>query len=157
MIRRDTLWKGIIEDLAQDFFSFFFSDYAGEIDLNRDFEFLDKFIVRHLFNKGLEKTKIRYLLDFISQYRSFENTTFSTKFDEELQSITNSRKPMGIREAILKEVREQGIEQGVEREKQLVVIRAYEKGIPYEDIAQIADLTIEQVELIVQSYEAENE
>ena len=58
---------------------------------------------------------------------------------------------MGLEEAILQEVREQAIEQ----EKRLVVIRTYEKGLPLTDIAQIAELSVEQVEQIIQTYEAE--
>jgi predicted transposase/invertase (TIGR01784 family) len=62
---------------------------------------------------------------------------------------------MGLEEAILQEVKEQGIEQGIEQEKRLVVIRTYEKGLPLTDIAQIAELSVEQVEQIIQTYEAE--
>src|SRR5690606_1590656 len=42
MITQDTLWKGIIEDLAEEFVRFFFPDYVGEIDFSRSFVFLDK-------------------------------------------------------------------------------------------------------------------
>lgn len=42
MKRDDALWKGILEDLFDDFLRFFF-DNADEIfDMNRPFEFLDK-------------------------------------------------------------------------------------------------------------------
>jgi len=46
MIRRDILWKGIIEDLAEDFLHFFFSEYIDQIDLSRGLEFLDKDLER---------------------------------------------------------------------------------------------------------------
>lgn len=42
MIRKDTLWKGIIEDLAEEFVRFFFADYLDQIDLSKGFVFLDK-------------------------------------------------------------------------------------------------------------------
>lgn len=42
MIKRDTLWKGIIEELAEDFLHFFFPSYIEQIDIRRGFEFLDK-------------------------------------------------------------------------------------------------------------------
>lgn len=42
MIRKDTLWKGIIEDLAEEFVCFFFADYIEQIDLTKGFVFLDK-------------------------------------------------------------------------------------------------------------------
>ena len=61
---------------------------------------------------------------------------------------------MGLEEAILQEVREQGIEQGIEQEKRLVVIRTYEKGLPLTDIADITELTVEEVEQIIAAYKA---
>ena len=42
IVTRDLLWKGIIEDLADDFLRFFFPQYVSEIDFSRPFEFLDK-------------------------------------------------------------------------------------------------------------------
>lgn len=42
MIGKDTLWKGIIEDLVEEFIHFFYSDYADQIDFERGFAFLDK-------------------------------------------------------------------------------------------------------------------
>ena len=50
----------------------------------------------------------------------------------------------------MQEVREQGIE----KEKRLVVIRAYEKGFSPDDIAEIAALTVEEVEKIIEDYNA---
>ena len=42
MISKDILWKGIIEDLFEDFLLFFYSDKVHEIDFDKGFEFLDK-------------------------------------------------------------------------------------------------------------------
>jgi hypothetical protein len=42
MIRRDTLWKALIEDLIEDFLHFFFPAYINQIDLERGVTFLDK-------------------------------------------------------------------------------------------------------------------
>jgi len=42
MVGRDTLWKGIIEDLIDDMLRFFFPENAALIDFERGFEFLDK-------------------------------------------------------------------------------------------------------------------
>jgi predicted transposase/invertase (TIGR01784 family) len=42
-ISRDTLWKGIIEDLFADFLLYFYPDWTkNEVDFSRKFEFLDK-------------------------------------------------------------------------------------------------------------------
>ncbi|TAE17098.1 MAG: hypothetical protein EAZ95_07005 [Bacteroidetes bacterium] len=42
MISKDILWKGIIEDLFDDFLPYFFPDLSQEIDFQAGFEFLDK-------------------------------------------------------------------------------------------------------------------
>jgi len=42
MVGKDTLWKGIIEDLVEDFLHFFFPDHIHLVDFGRGFSFLDK-------------------------------------------------------------------------------------------------------------------
>lgn len=42
MVGKDTLWKGIIEDLIEEFLYFFFPEYVDQIDFERGFTFLDK-------------------------------------------------------------------------------------------------------------------
>jgi DNA-directed RNA polymerase specialized sigma subunit len=68
---------------------------------------------------------------------------------------------MGIEEAILKEVSEQsleqGIEQGIEQKQRTVTIRSYKKGMPVTDIADITELTVEEVEQIIAAYRAEQQ
>jgi predicted transposase YdaD len=56
---------------------------------------------------------------------------------------------MGLEEAILQEVREQGIEQGIEQNKRTVIIRSHEKDMPITDIAEITEMTVEEVEQIM--------
>src|SRR5690606_22282012 len=41
-MRKDKLWKGIIEDLAEDLLRFFFPEYEHLIDWDKAIEFLDK-------------------------------------------------------------------------------------------------------------------
>lgn len=40
-ISKDILWKGIIENLVDDFIRYFFPKYVDRIDFERGFEFLD--------------------------------------------------------------------------------------------------------------------
>jgi hypothetical protein len=40
-ISKDTLWKGVIESLTEDFLRYFFPDYVDLIDFDKGFEFLD--------------------------------------------------------------------------------------------------------------------
>ena len=42
MKRDDALWKGLIEDLIDDFLKFFFPNAEEIFDLNRKISFLDK-------------------------------------------------------------------------------------------------------------------
>lgn len=112
-------------------------------------------LMRHLLSRGLDKAKIRQLYNFINMYVSFQNSENKLKFENEVRKITKSREPMGLEEAILKEVLEQGIEQGVERKAHTVVIRAHEKGLSMVDIAEIAGLTVEEVASIIADYEAD--
>jgi hypothetical protein len=42
MKRDDALWKGLIEDLADDFLRFFFPNVDEFLDFNRRISFLDK-------------------------------------------------------------------------------------------------------------------
>lgn len=42
MVPHDILWKGLIEDLAEDFLLFFYSDFVDLIDWSKPFDFLDK-------------------------------------------------------------------------------------------------------------------
>lgn len=46
MIRKDTLWKGILEDLADDMLKFFFPEKINTVDWERPFESLDKELQR---------------------------------------------------------------------------------------------------------------
>lgn len=41
-MKNDTLWKGIMEDLVEDFLAFFFPEQFHRVDFARGVEFLDK-------------------------------------------------------------------------------------------------------------------
>ena len=109
-------------------------------------------MLRHLLTRGLDKASIRRLYNFIAYYTAFQNLVNKLKFEDEVQKITKSRKAMGLEEAILQEVREQGIEQ----KTRIVVIRAYKKSFSPDDIAETAALTVEEVEKIIEEHKAEN-
>jgi predicted transposase/invertase (TIGR01784 family) len=116
-------------------------------------------LVKHLFEQGIPKSKIRHLLDFISAYIGFEKPEFLHKFEEEIDVITKTNNSMGIREAILNDVKEQGIEEGIEQgihqKERIVVSRAWKKGLPVKDIADLVDIDIERVKAIIKQLEME--
>lgn len=41
-VTKDELWKGIIEELFEDFLDFFFPQFVQEVDFTKPYEFLDK-------------------------------------------------------------------------------------------------------------------
>jgi hypothetical protein len=56
-ISKDTLWKGIIEDLCEDFLLYFFPEWASkEVDFSKGFEFLDKEL-DELFPENIQKKR----------------------------------------------------------------------------------------------------
>jgi hypothetical protein len=77
------------------------------LDLKRE-------LVKNLYAKGYAKSKISALLDFIRYYVNFTNSEFSSKFEEEIDSLIQSNKPMGIQEAIKTELLKIGEAKGIE-------------------------------------------
>jgi predicted transposase/invertase (TIGR01784 family) len=56
-IRKDILWKGILEDCFEDFFAFFYPDAVDDFDFSRGVAFLDKEL-EALFPEAQEKDRI---------------------------------------------------------------------------------------------------
>ena len=126
-------------------------------------------LVRHLFNKGVTKDKIRKLLVFLRFYIRFDTEDFFVKFEKEIDSLTKSRKAMGIEEAILHAVEEQGFAKGEEqgfakgeehgyargeedgflKGMKAVVIRAFQKGLSFVEIADLTELSMEEITQII--------
>lgn len=117
--------------------------------------------VRYLYRQGVAKEKIQQLLDFIKYYIRFEQQHFFDKFEEEIEAIIKSRKAMGIREVILNEYKEigfaegeqageeKGIAKGFSKGMHLVISRAWKKGIPITEIADLTNMPIQDVQAIV--------
>jgi predicted transposase/invertase (TIGR01784 family) len=128
-------------------------------------------LVRHLFRQGIVKQKIRHLLNFIAFYILFEENSFLHKFEGEIISITKTPKPMGIEEAILNEMKEKGLEEGrkeghqeghreglkegIDEKERIVVIRASQKGMDLDTIADLVDISRQKVEEIIADYQQE--
>lgn len=130
-------------------------------------------LVKHLMKHGISKKKIQVILDFIKYYTSFEQSDFFSKFDNDIQSIIKSRKAMGLREAILNEFkemglaeglkkgleegREEGLAEGHEEKERIFVLRGMEKNLSIEDIAFLADISVEKVQMIIQEFQESKE
>jgi hypothetical protein len=78
-------------------------------------------LLRKLYNKNFSREKITALFRFLKLYVRFESKELISKFDEELDKITNQSNTMGLKEFVLdrerrmarKEGREEGREEGM--------------------------------------------
>ncbi len=60
MQRNDYLWKGILEDIFEDFLRFMYPDADKIFDFTRDIEFLDKEL-EQLFPPAEDKTAVKFV------------------------------------------------------------------------------------------------
>ena len=119
-------------------------------------------IARKLFQRGYSKAKIESLLNFIKYYVNFE---VKENFDKFEKALINSDRPMGIKEAILKDVRDggfaEGIEQGIERgiekgeavgskkQAKASIKVMLEKGFELPAMAEILQMTEDRVQELI--------
>jgi len=118
----------------------------------------------HISKDALWKGIIENLIDdFICHFLAFTDSEISANFEQDLITINNSNIPMGLREAILEDVKKQGIEQGIERgielEKQEFTLKLWAlQEFTIEKIAILVDLTHERViEIIVDFLQLEGQ
>ena len=88
----------------------------------------------------------------------FTNSENLLKFEQDLNQLIKADQPMGIEEAILEEVKQQGLEQGIElgeakREEELLkhaVPELVQLGLEAERIAAILDLEVDAVRKVME-------
>ncbi len=113
-------------------------------------------LVKDLLKRQIPKQKIRALMNFLKYYVRFnkENTLiFENKFD----SFTGKTYPMGIEQFLLHRAEQQGEKRGEKRGEKIgderrliqVVCTARKSGASLEFIAQIVNLTVEEVQAIL--------
>ena len=122
-------------------------------------------LIEALKEANYSREKIHTILDFIRFYVRFDKEENHQTLNKNIQTIFKQRQNMGIQEAILQEVREQGLSQGIEQglsqgiEQGIsqgielttikVVLRMHKKGFSLEDIMKATDLSQAQIELIL--------
>jgi predicted transposase YdaD len=118
-------------------------------------------MIKYYLTQGLDKKKLRYLMDFIRYYLRFENQNSSTIFEDKLLEIHLNQNTMGIRESILYDMKEQGREEGLEQglekgreqgrkaEMQKVILRAHHKGLSLPEIAELVELPEKEIRRIL--------
>lgn len=110
-------------------------------------------LVKHLLKKEVDTEIIRKLLTFIKYYTSFEQKVFFRKFDQSILKITKSKSNMGIEEAILAYVEEKGKVEGIDLGIKMVIRRAWDKGLPIAEIADITNKSLTEVQVILNEFE----
>jgi len=118
-------------------------------------------LVQALKDANYSTQKIRRILHFIRFYVSFDKQENQQTLNKNIQTIFKQRQNMGIEEAILQEIKEQGIakgieqgiekgiEQGIERNTIAVVLRMDKADFSIEQITQATGLTTQQIEDIL--------
>lgn len=122
-------------------------------------------LIKRLLKRKISREKIVSIINFIKYFVPFTNSENLLKFEQDLNQLIKADQPMGIEEAILEEVKQQGIEQGLEqgielgeakREEELLkhaVPELAQLGLEAERIAAILDLDIEAVRKVVEENE----
>lgn len=134
-------------------------------------------LIDRLKFRRISREKISLIIDFIKYIAPFTNSEIQAIFEQDLAEITKTNTPMGLREAILDDVKKQGIEigieQGIEQGIEIGESRGFEKGIEQgvelekrefvqklwslqefsvAKIALLVGLTVERVEELILDY-----
>ncbi|PWK23318.1 putative YhgA-like transposase [Arcicella aurantiaca] len=106
-------------------------------------------LAKRLLSKNITKEKIRGLMNFLKLYVRFGNDEFISKFDKEVDVITNKPvKTMGIEEFVLDRERRVGLKKGIEianKKKDTIFVKNLLEKTDFNDqqIADIANVTLE--------------
>ena len=102
------------------------------------------------------KQRIQRIFDFIDYYVNFEKTEIKRKFEQEANFIFKNPQPMGIREAIVEDIKRQIREQvteeltaqtakKLEEQQKNTILKLRAKGMSDEEIADILSLSAEKI------------
>lgn len=107
-------------------------------------------LARRLLNLDLSKDKIRVLMNFLKLYVRFGNEERSSKFDSEVDQLTNKPKStMGIEQFVLERERRIGEEKGLEKGLEKGIEKGLEKGLEKAILNSFDNgFTLEQIRLI---------
>ena len=88
---------------------------------NDDLYNLKYSLAKTLVSRRIEKKKINDLLIFLQRYVTFADSGYNVKFDKEIDELIENRTAMGIRELVLDQAKNEGIERGIDIAKEEVV------------------------------------
>lgn len=120
-------------------------------------------LIGRLKMRNIPRDKITLIINFIKFYLPFTNSEIEANFEQDLMVLTQTDKPMGLIEAILEDVKQQGLEQGLEQGRELGIVegialekREFTKKLwnlqefSLEKLAILVDLPVEDVIAIIQ-------
>ncbi|HAI74829.1 MAG TPA: hypothetical protein DCM08_01165 [Microscillaceae bacterium] len=114
-------------------------------------------LVRSLKQAQYSGEKIRNILNFIRYYSKFKQVDTLALLDKQIQTTLNQRKPMGIEEAILQEVKEQAAKRAAKQAAKQAELQTKVKGIQMalkqnilslEQIAELFEVTLDFVKKV---------
>jgi len=85
-------------------------------------------LIQRLKARNIPKNKISLIIDFIKYFAPFTNPEIKANFEQDLIDLSKTGIPMGLREAILEDVKKQGIEQGIEQGLEIGIEQGVEIG-----------------------------
>ncbi|AEE49692.1 hypothetical protein [Haliscomenobacter hydrossis] len=86
-------------------------------------------LIERLKYRNIDKDKIAIMIDFIKYFVPFTNSEIQRIFEQDLIILTKANIPMGLREAILDDVKKQGIEIGLAQGLEQGIEQGLEQGI----------------------------
>jgi len=113
-------------------------------------------LIQRLKARKISKKKISLIIDFIKYFAAFTNSEINANFEQDLIDLSKTGIPMGLREAILDDVKKQGIEIGeAKRDEELLnnaVPELMQEGFSAERIAAILNLPLESVQTAIDEF-----
>ncbi|MCU0445703.1 MAG: hypothetical protein MUE85_12390 [Microscillaceae bacterium] len=120
-----------------------------------------KELVLALRDADYAEEKIRKILNFIRYYVKFEKVENLKELDQNIQTILQQRKNMGIEEIIIEEIREQAFEEGeqlgLQKGEHQKTIKGVQKALKQNklSLAEIADLFEVSLDFVIQVQKGE--
>ena len=112
----------------------------GKISENSLYDLKMK-LLRKLYAKNFSREKISALLRFLKLYVRFENKELISKFDEELDKITNQSNTMGLKEFVLDRERRMARKEGRQEGRQEGREEGREEGMSIKEIEDKTNFT----------------
>ena len=106
-------------------------------------------IAKALLSSQIAKGKVRSLLNFLRYYVRLENPAINSKFEKEIEVITQTNKTMGIEEFLLDRAKKEGVEQGLkEKNRAFTKTLLQETSFTMEEIARLVGVPVSFVKKV---------